>query len=120
MKKLNKYVGNYGENLAVQFLIDNNYNIIQKNFSCKYGEIDIIALNENTLCFIEVKSRFSLEYGYPSEAVTTLKINKIYRTAEFFIFKNNLYDINCRFDVIEIFLNYNDTDVKFNLLKNII
>lgn len=120
MKKFNKSIGAEGEGLAGKFLEKDGYTILQYNFSCRYGEIDIIALDKDILCFVEVKSRFSLLYGYPKEAVTCFKLEKLYKCAEYFMLKHNISDINCRIDVIEVYFNYNNNLYKINHLKNVI
>lgn len=98
-----KETGKKGENLAYEFLKKNGYKIIEQNFSCKQGEIDIIAKSpSNYLVFIEVKSRKSLKYGMPCEAVTPYKKKHIKYTAKYYIFKNSISNIDIRFDVIEI------------------
>ena len=98
-----KETGNNGENLACDYLIKKGYTVIEQNFSCKQGEIDIIAKSpSNYIVFIEVKTRKSLKYGMPSEAVTPYKQKHIMLSAKYYIFKNNIYNIDIRFDVIEI------------------
>lgn len=121
MKNLNKALGSYGEDIATNFLEDNGYKIMANNFLCKQGEIDIIALDSsvNCLCFIEVKSRYSNSFGYPCESVNYKKITRLRNAAKYYIYKNNLYDINSRFDIIEIFFSYKDS-FKINQLKNIL
>ena len=99
----NKETGNTGENIACEFLRKNKYIIIEQNFSCKQGEIDIIAKSPtNYLVFIEVKTRSSLKYGMPCEAVTPYKQKHIKVVSKYYILKNNLYNIDIRYDVIEI------------------
>jgi len=65
--------GHEGEQIACKFLKKRGYKVIEKNYKCKYGEIDIIAVEKNVLCFIEVKSRRSIEYGLPEEYVDKRK-----------------------------------------------
>ena len=73
-----KTIGNLGEELATEILKANGYYIIRRNFSCPYGEIDIVAIKNKVLSFIEVKTRSSNQYGAPSEAVD-LKKKKTYK-----------------------------------------
>lgn len=72
-----KFFGSLGENYAVSLLKKKGYRILEKNFRTKLGEIDIIALDRDTLVFVEVKARWSRRFGRPEEAVTPQKINKI-------------------------------------------
>lgn len=70
MKKYNKAIGNTGETLAKDFLLRNGFKIRDLNYRCPLGEIDIIAFKNDILCFVEVKARYYLNYGFPMEAVT--------------------------------------------------
>lgn len=102
-KKINtRETGKSYEVIAKKYLENKNYKIIEMNFFCKLGEIDIIANNDNILVFVEVKARKDTKHGYPREAVTKSKQRKIIKTAKYYIMKKNLDDIQCRFDVIEI------------------
>lgn len=103
MEKYNKSVGNVGENFAISFLKKNKYKIIDKNFSCKLGEIDIIARNKNFLVFIEVKTRKDSEFGLASLAVTHQKRKKISNTAQYYLMKNK-HNLDIRFDIIEVYV----------------
>ncbi|WP_034438731.1 YraN family protein [Clostridium ihumii] len=116
MKFDNKSIGTIGENIAAEYLKNHNYKILERNFSCKIGEIDIIAKNENNICFIEVKSRTSDYFGMPSEAVNYYKEQKICKVAQYYILKKDLHKYNLRFDVVEII--FSSTTSKLNLIKN--
>lgn len=97
-------VGSQYENIAVEFLISNGYKILERNYRIKQGEIDVIAIKNKCLSFIEVKYRNTLISGFPEEAVNRRKILKICKVAEFYIYSNNIYnDYNISFDVIAIF-----------------
>jgi len=102
--KVNKrQLGARKEDMAVKFLEDSGYQIIEKNFYSKIGEIDIIARDGNYFCFIEVKYRSQKRYGYPQEAVTPAKQNKIIRTALYYMMKKHLPENTAfRFDVVVI------------------
>ena len=97
-----KIPGTCGEVIAFNYLKQNNYKILYTNFTCKIGEIDIIATKDDVLIFVEVKARSSKKFGLPREAVTPYKQNKIKMVASYYIQKTKSYNINCRFDVIEI------------------
>lgn len=98
-----KTFGNIGEELATQYLKKKGYQILDRNFSNKIGEIDIIAKQNNTIIFIEVKSRNSAKFGLPREAVTRYKQNKIRTIALSYLKQKKLFNSSCRFDVIEDF-----------------
>lgn len=111
----NKITGAIGEKLAVSYLIKNNYKIIDRNFKCKLGEIDIIATIDDVVVFVEVKTRKSLIYGYPYEAVTLSKQQKIIKTAHSYIKLKKIMDKQYRFDIIEVYLN---GSIRINHIKN--
>ena len=97
-------LGKKGEGLAVKFLRKKGYRIKECNFKTRLGEIDIIAGDGNILVFVEVKTRESLEYGHPFEAVNTRKRNKIASVALLYLKK--LEEIPpCRFDVVSVYMN---------------
>lgn len=116
---LNKNIlGGIGENAAVQYLESQGYNIIEKNFRCKLGEIDIIAADNDVIAFIEVKTRSSEMFGQPGEAVNYYKQRKIVKTALVFINNKKLFDWMCRFDVVEIIADDFGNIININLVKN--
>lgn len=118
MKKFNKIVGNFSEKLAAEFLIQKGYSILELNFRNRLGEIDIICLKENILVIVEVKGRYNLNYGYPQESVNYKKQNSIIKTAYCYISYKKFFNINVRFDVIEILLNTNNSLYKINHIKD--
>ena len=98
-----KVYGDKGEELAALYLEQAGYRIMEKNFRCRQGEIDIIAREKQYLCFIEVKRRKSLSAGHPLEAINTQKIKRICSTALHYLRYRNLPDLTpIRFDVVSI------------------
>jgi len=117
IKKLSAIAfGKEGEKKASRYLKKNGYEIIEKNFRCRGGEIDIIARQGNTLIFCEVKARRNKLYGTALEAVTPSKREKIKTTAKIYMQKNNLKNIDCRFDVVTI--DVEDGKELINLIQN--
>ena len=102
MKKFNKIKGNIGEALAVKFLKKNKYKILETNYTSKLVEIDIIALKDKTIVFVEVKARESKVFGRPCETVTPNKQQKIRTAANYFLMLKGWTEENARFDVIEV------------------
>ncbi len=101
--------GEKGEGLAEKFLKKMGYKIIERNFRTRLGEIDIIADDGGTLVFIEVKSRESIAYGRPFEAVDYFKKRKIVNAALLYLKK--LKEIPpCRFDVVSIYFDSGRTE----------
>ena len=97
-----KFLGRVGEQKAVDFLKKKGYKILETNYKTHVGEIDIIAEDNGTLVFVEVKTRLNDDFGQPSEAVTIKKQTKYYKVATEYLARQNKTDSLCRFDVIEI------------------
>ena len=97
-----KLLGNYGEDLACKFLIEKGYLILQRNFNCRFGEIDIVAECENIIVFVEVKSRYSLNYGNGIESINLPKVKNIINSSKYYIHLKHLYNYYIRYDVIVI------------------
>lgn len=91
-----------GENIAARYLQKHKYKILERNFRCRYGEIDIIAVNGNFVCFIEVKTRGNDKFGLPRESVTDYKRQKIVRVANYWQYRNDAVGMPVRFDVVEV------------------
>jgi putative endonuclease len=95
-------LGKSGEELAAGLLRKNGYRIIARNYKTKLGEIDIIAWDKDTLCFIEVKTRTSDRFGSPKEAVAKAKQGQIAKSALAFLQSRKMMDKKARFDVVAI------------------
>ena len=93
--------GDAGEERAVRWLKRRRYNILERNYSCRWGEIDIIAQKGDVLCFVEVKTREVGSYGRPAEAVDSRKQQRILKTANVYLACHPC-DLQPRFDVAEI------------------
>ena len=111
-----KLLGQKGENQAKKHLQNNGYKILEQNFSCSFGEIDIIALHQNNLVFIEVKTRKSLEFGRPEQAVTPRKIQHIKRVGQYYKSLHPELPESLRIDVVSII---DTTPPKIKLFQNI-
>lgn len=95
-------LGGKGEDLAVGFLKKQKYKILERNFRCKFGEIDIIALDRKTLVFVEVKTRSSHEFGSPQTSITPRKKRQLTKVAHYYLQKNHLFNREARFDVVTV------------------
>ncbi len=113
----NKIVGNKGEQAAAAYLENHGYTVLERNFRAKTGEIDLIVSRGQLIVFVEVKTRGTLAYGVPAEAVNYLKQRKIIRTAQCYIQYKKLYDHACRFDVLEV-LAPKSGNMSFRLIEN--
>lgn len=91
------------ERKAEQWLKQQGLKPLYQNYSCRYGEIDLIMLDTSCLCFIEVKYRTSQRYGGAAYSITPTKQQKLILTAQYFLSKNQKYhDTNARFDALLI------------------
>ena len=111
-------IGKLGEQLAVNYLEKENYSIIERNFKCKQGEIDIIAVDKNELVFIEVKARTNKVYGVPVEAVNIKKKKHLIKAIEYYLYLNSLENKCIRIDVMEVYIYKNK--YRINHIKQII
>ena len=109
-------LGKTGEEIATQYLIENGYKLIIRNFRCIQGEIDIIAKDKDEIVFIEVKTRKNTNYGTPVDAVDKRKQKHILNACKYYIYINKLEKRKIRFDVIEI---YKKEKFYINHIKNI-
>jgi putative endonuclease len=105
MASLNKVTGKLGENLAETFLINKGYQIIDKNVTSHWGELDIVAKKQNTIVFVEVKTRRSETKGKLYESITYYKIKHLKRTIQAYITKNHFTNNKFSLDVITVLLN---------------
>lgn len=108
-------IGKLGEDIAAHYLKQNGYTILDRNFECRQGEIDIIALDKKEVVFIEVKTRTSNKYGTPSEAVNKIKQKHMLQTIKYYLYIRNLSDEFVRIDVIEVYIK--DNVYKVNHIK---
>lgn len=105
-------VGVKGEDIATEYLTKHKYKVLQRNYNCQFGEIDIIAQQGKYIVFIEVKSRKDDSFGLPREAVDIHKQQTIIACAKLWLAQKRLYGKCVRFDVVEVL------DGKVNLIKD--
>lgn len=101
----NRAIGSRGEEIATKFLEKQGYKILDRNYRCRLGEIDIIGMDLDYLTFIEVKYRRNVNTGYPIEAVGYYKQKRIVKTAMYYAKVKRLFNVDIRFDVVEIIDN---------------
>jgi putative endonuclease len=111
-----RHTGESGESVAVRFLKKNGYEIIEQNYRCKLGEIDIIARDGRVLAFVEVKARRTGGFGGPKWAVTPRKQRKISMVALKYLKDTEQMGKQARFDVVAIRLLPGNPDVE--IIKN--
>jgi putative endonuclease len=94
-------IGRYGEQLAAAFLEKKGFQVLVRNYRASYTEIDLIVKRGDWIIFVEVKTRTSMAFGEPEQAVSKLKARHIFRAAEHYIFSTN-WQGHVRFDVVSV------------------
>lgn len=102
MSLYNKLLGADGESKALRYLKKKGYKFCDKNYSTRFGEIDLIMKQSNTIVFVEVKTRSSMKFGAPAEAVSFKKRQSILTVAQQYLQDKGFADIDIRFDVVEV------------------
>ncbi len=117
MRKSSRKKGKEAEDIAAKYLLSRGFEIVERNFTIRGGEIDIIAREGDTLVFVEVKSS-RIPLFDPIEQMTCRKISFLKRAAEIYLFRKGWLDrVNCRFDVITVKFKP-DGEVEVKHLKN--
>ena len=93
-------LGRWGEQQAAAFLKKKRYKILQMNYRCSLGEIDIVAREKKVIVFVEVKTRTRVDFAKPVEAITPHKIRQVCKVAQCYLLQSGLRDIDCRMDVV--------------------
>tara|TARA_B110000971_G_C19701432_1_gene360040 strand:+ start:151 stop:513 length:363 start_codon:yes stop_codon:yes gene_type:complete len=104
-------VGKQGEAIAVRYLANKGYKIVTQNWRYGKAEIDIIITFKDQIVIVEVKTRTSLEFENPKEAVTILKQKRIVTAADAFIKEQNI-DLDCRFDIVSVLIKGGKVEVE--------
>jgi len=123
-------IGEIGENAATEFLKENGFSIVDRNYTKKWGEIDIIAEKSNKLYFIEVKSvsrpdltnvihETSDQYN-PEDNMHPWKLKRMARTIQTYLLSKNLDDKEWQVDLLVVFLNLKDKDASIKVVEDII
>ena len=106
-----------GEDLAVTYLKKKGYKIIERNYRCQWGEIDLIARDKGTLIFVEIKSRSSTGFGLPQDAVDHFKQKKLIQAAKAYMAEHHVQEtIPARFDVVAV--NFTPSGSEIELIKD--
>ncbi len=125
MKRDNKKVGAIGEQVAEKFLRKKGYEIIERNFYTRFGEIDIIAREKRkgrtlpVTVFVEVKTKSGDQYGEPWEMVGRKKLRQVQNMATVYLTKNGLGEVPCRIDVIGVWLDHDRQVDKLEHWENV-
>lgn len=113
------HIGLNAEKEAEKFLKKNGYHVLVRNFRIRGGEIDIVAIEGNTLVFVEVKARKSFQFGTPFESITSRKLQALHKTALFFKQKYPRTPDLMRMDAVAVMLGPGGKAISFELMRNI-
>lgn len=120
MKNLrNKSVGKLGEELAAKYLAQKNFKILEQNFHKRYSEIDIVAIDGNTLVFVEVKTRIGTKFGLPEESITPRKLRSLIYAAQYYKLVHQELPQAMRIDVVSVLLFSEDKLEKITHYQNV-
>jgi len=97
-------LGDLGEDLAVEHLRRRGYRIVERNYRCRLGEIDCVAIHGRTLVFLEVKTRATEVFGGPLEAVDARKRRRLTRLAQYYVREKGVEGVPQRFDVVAVWM----------------
>ena len=116
---MNKFLlGRKGEDEAVRFLQDNGYRIVARNVRAKFGEIDVVARDGAALCFVEIKARSGLRFGFPEEALTAEKRRRLIRLVQWYLQRSRPpAGVSIRFDVLSILTDSDPHAARIRLIK---
>ncbi len=115
-----KVLGKWGEDIAEKYLEDNGIRIIQKNYRTRYGEIDLIGKEDKNFVFIEVKTRQSQRFGFPEEAVTNNKLDRIETVVWDYFEEFNINDVDWRIDIVSIIRDTKTDQFQLKWIKNVV
>lgn len=111
-------LGIFGERVAENHLIKNGFVIVEKNHYGRFGELDLIAMDKDVLCFIEVRTRQRTDWVEPIESLTRNKCRRLRLSAEAYLVDHDLDDQMCRFDVVSVIVE-NDFSYTIELFKEV-
>ena len=111
-------LGKLGEDVTANYITRLGYKVLERNFECNQGEIDIIALDNEELVFIEVKTRTGVNYGEASEEITRYKKRHLLNSIKYYLYKRNLENEFIRIDVAEVYVK--GENIKINYIKKAI
>jgi len=117
MKLYNRETGNRGEGIAADYLRKKGFEILERNFKNKFGEIDIIAKDKDVLIFVEVKTKIGIEFGLPEEMINPGKLHRIRNMAMLYMSGKS---VPCRIDVVAIVLGPDNDVARLTHYENVV
>lgn len=120
MSDARQKLGRWGEELAAQHLESQGYVLLERNWRCRRGEIDLVAQAGEVLVFVEVKTRRGRDYGTPEEAITSSKAKRLLELSQRYLLEKDLEDIEWRVDLVAVELDQQGTLLRCEHLPNIV
>lgn len=111
-------IGSLGEKLAADFLKKKGYRILENNFRCHEGEIDIVALDKDCLVFAEVRTKSNLNFGSPEESINSAKMGHLIKTAEYYRQHHDNLPESWRIDLVAVELDSAKKLIRIELIEN--
>jgi putative endonuclease len=113
-----RHLGTKGERAAESLLKRKRYRILERNYTCRFGEADLVAEDDDTIVFIEVKTRITGRYGPPELSVTPRKQRRYVRVAQWYLLDHDLSDKPARFDVVSIVMSEDGKILEREIIRN--
>jgi putative endonuclease len=113
-----RHLGAFGEQVAREYLEKCEYQILQQNYRCSVGEIDIVARDGDSLAFVEVRTRSSRQFGTPEESITRAKQAKLIELAESYLQEHQISNETWRIDVVAVEVDRNNKVSRIELIEN--
>ncbi len=120
MSDARQKLGRWGEDQAAKHLKVKGYKILQRNWRCRRGEIDLVAQDDEILVFIEVKTRRGRDYGTPEEAITRTKAKRLLELGQRYLLEHDLVDVEWRVDLVAVELDHQGRLVRCEQVPNIV
>lgn len=118
MTKARQNLGRLGEELAAQHLASHGYEILERNYRCPIGELDIVARDKECIVVVEVRTRRGREYGTPEDSVTTAKQKKLIEVASAYLQEKYPPDVDWRIDVVAIEMTRNGHILRLEIIRD--
>ncbi len=113
-------LGRWGEGVAATHLEAQGYQIVARNWRCARGEIDLVAKAGEVLVFVEVKTRRGRNFGAPEQGLTPHKARKLQEVGQYYLFENDLDDIEWRIDLVAVELDAKGKLLRCEHLQNVV
>ncbi|NLK51243.1 MAG: YraN family protein [Syntrophomonadaceae bacterium] len=117
MRDQRKMTGRIGEDLALQHLLNQGYQLVTRNYRCPLGEIDLIVASQEMVIFVEVRTRRGYRLGTPEESIRQNKRDRVRRVAQYYLQAKKKRDIPVRFDVIAVIIGQANQLIRLNHIE---